>query len=50
MQDQLQEFLARQWPDADEIIVEGFAVIAGGYSQETYRFDCHVVRGGERTR
>lgn len=48
MQDQLQEFLARQWPDADEIIIEGFAVIAGGYSQETYRFDCHVVRGGER--
>lgn len=49
MQEQLQEFLARQWPDADEIRVDGLAVIAGGYSQETYRFDAHVVRGGQRT-
>lgn len=48
MQDRLQQFLARQWPDATEITIEGFAVIAGGYSEETFRFDAHVVRGGER--
>ena len=48
MQDQLQQFLARQWPDATEITIEGFAVIAGGYSEETFRFDAHIVRGGER--
>ncbi|MGI8927348.1 MAG: phosphotransferase family protein [Tepidiformaceae bacterium] len=49
MEEQLQAFLSRQWPDADEIAVEGFAVIAGGYSCETYRFDAHVERAGART-
>ena len=48
MQDQLRAYLARQWPDADEIEIDGFAVIAGGYSEETYRFDVHVHRGGQR--
>ncbi len=48
MREQLQEFLARQWPDADEIVVEEFAVIAGGYSRETFRFDAHVTRSGKR--
>jgi prepilin-type processing-associated H-X9-DG protein len=49
MEEQLREFLARQWPDADEIDIREFAVIAGGYSRETYRFDAHVRRGQEWT-
>jgi aminoglycoside phosphotransferase (APT) family kinase protein len=48
MQETLVQYLARQWPDADDIQVEGLAVIAGGYSRETFRFDAHVHRGGER--
>ena len=48
MQEALQQFLARQWPDADEITIEAFAVITGGYSEETYRFDACVARNGER--
>jgi aminoglycoside phosphotransferase (APT) family kinase protein len=43
----LREFIARQWPDAQVIEVKDFAVIAGGYSRETYRFDAHVNRGGK---
>ena len=49
MEDQLQQFLARQWPDADEIEIEEFAIIAGGYSRETYRFNVTVRRGTERS-
>lgn len=49
MQEALLQFLARQWPDA-EISVEEFAVIAGGYSRETFRFDAHVRRGNEARR
>lgn len=48
MEEKLQQFLARQWPDADRIEIEEFAVIAGGYSRETFRFNVHVHRGGER--
>ena len=48
MEVQLQEFLARQWPDADQIEIEEFAIIAGGYSRETYRFNACVRRGAER--
>ena len=33
-------------PDADEIVVEAFDAIPGGYSRETFRFDCRVRRGG----
>ncbi len=39
--DQLTHYLRSKWPDA-EVDVSDFAVIAGGYSQETYRFDAHV--------
>ncbi len=45
MEIQLQEFLARQWPDADLIEIEEFAIIAGGYSRETYRFNACISRG-----
>ncbi len=48
MQDRLRAYLERQWPDADQIEIESFAVIAGGYSEETYRFDVHVHRSGKR--
>lgn len=47
MEEQLRAYLARQWPDADEVEVCDFAVIAGGYSRETYRFDARVRRGQE---
>lgn len=47
MQDQLQQLLARHWPDAEVIEIKEFAIIAGGYSRETYRFDAHVKRGGQ---
>ena len=50
MDQQLAEFLKRQYPDADEIIIEGFAEIPGGYSRETYRFDACVRRGGTEER
>jgi aminoglycoside phosphotransferase (APT) family kinase protein len=45
MEEQLRAYLVRQWPDADEIDIREFAVIAGGYSRETYRFDARVRRG-----
>ena len=45
MQEQLTMFLKAQWPDA-EVMIEEFAIIAGGYSEETFRFDCRVRRGG----
>jgi len=43
--EQLAEFLKRQWPDADTISVENFEPIPGGYSRETFRFDARVRRG-----
>ncbi|OAI41334.1 hypothetical protein AYO38_03895 [bacterium SCGC AG-212-C10] len=46
MQDNVRNFLSSQWPGA-EISVSDFAVIAGGYSRETYRFDAKVVRAGQ---
>lgn len=48
MEEKLIQFLARQWPDADQIEIEEFAIIAGGYSRETYRFNACVRRGGDR--
>ncbi len=47
MKEALEEFIAGQWPDCESVRVEGFAVIAGGYSRETYRFDACVRRGGK---
>lgn len=47
MHDSLQELLAREWPDCESVEVKEFAIIAGGYSRETYRFDAHVKRGGK---
>ncbi|MCC7365076.1 MAG: phosphotransferase family protein [Dehalococcoidia bacterium] len=44
MQETLTHFLRSQWPDADEITIEDFAIISGGYSEETFRFDCRVRR------
>lgn len=46
MHEQLRQFLKAQWPDAEHVAVEDFAIIAGGYSEETFRFDCRVRRGG----
>ncbi|MEP6870584.1 MAG: phosphotransferase family protein [Anaerolineaceae bacterium] len=46
MEDKLKQYLERQWPDADEIEIEEFAIIAGGYSRETYRFNARVRRQG----
>jgi aminoglycoside phosphotransferase (APT) family kinase protein len=43
----LASYLAQQFPGA-EIEIEEFAVIAGGYSRETFRFDAHITRTGER--
>lgn len=48
MEQALVELLRREWPDADDIEVHGLAVIAGGYSRETFRFDAHIHRGGQR--
>ncbi len=47
MEERLQALLSREWPDAEAIEVKDFAVIAGGYSRETYRFDVHVKRNGK---
>jgi aminoglycoside phosphotransferase (APT) family kinase protein len=49
MEEQLRQFLARQWSDADEVEVHDLAVIAGGYSRETFRFDARVRRGASWT-
>ena len=40
MQEQLQQLIMRQWPDADEVIIDGFAVIAGGYSRGDLPLRC----------
>lgn len=50
MQEQLSAFLRRQWPDATEIAIEEFAVLTGGYSEETYRFDACIRRAGGEER
>ncbi|MGE5596384.1 MAG: phosphotransferase family protein [Hyphomicrobiales bacterium] len=50
MQEQLTAYLKRQWADADEIVIEDFAIIAGGYSEETFRFDARVRRGPNEER
>ncbi|MBI2767219.1 MAG: phosphotransferase family protein [Chloroflexi bacterium] len=47
MDKQVADLLRRQWPDADEIVIEEFCPIPGGYSRETYRFDCRVKRSGQ---
>lgn len=46
MNEQLVAFLRTQWPDAESIEIEQFSILTGGYSQETYRFDARVRRGG----
>jgi aminoglycoside phosphotransferase (APT) family kinase protein len=48
MEEGLKRVLHRHFPDAESIVVEELAVIAGGYSRETYRFDAHVHHRGER--
>lgn len=48
MQEALRAVLRRRFPDAEEIEVHDLAVIAGGYSRETFRFDCHLLRNGSR--
>ncbi|MEX2080683.1 MAG: phosphotransferase family protein [Dehalococcoidia bacterium] len=46
--EKLTHFLRAMWSDA-EVDIADFAVIAGGYSEETYRFDAKVRRGGTET-
>lgn len=48
MNEVLERFIREQWPDATAVEVSDFAVIAGGYSRQTFRFDCTVERGGTR--
>jgi aminoglycoside phosphotransferase (APT) family kinase protein len=50
MEELICECIRRHWTDVDSVEVEDFAVIAGGYSRETYRFEAHVHRGGTRHR
>jgi aminoglycoside phosphotransferase (APT) family kinase protein len=45
MQQQLADFLRTRFPDADDITIEHFDAIPGGFSRETFRFDAHVRRG-----
>lgn len=47
MEQALKQFLTRQWPDAETIEIKDYAILAGGYSRETYRFDAHVKRNGQ---
>ena len=47
MNEQLTQYLRRRFPDADEIVVEEFMAIPGGFSRETYRFDVRMRRGGK---
>ena len=47
MDDQLVQFLRRTFADADHVVIEELAVIPGGFSRETYRFDARVTRDGE---
>jgi len=48
MYEALRAVLRRRFADADEIEIHGLAVIAGGYSRETFRFDAHILRNGSR--
>jgi aminoglycoside phosphotransferase (APT) family kinase protein len=47
--DTLRDYLKKQWPDCDDVRVEGLRDVPGGWSKETHRFDAHVLRGGETT-
>lgn len=48
MYDALRAVLRRRFPDADDIEIHDVAVLAGGYSRQTFRFDAHLVRNGSR--
>jgi len=43
---QLERFIRSERPDARSVRIEDLRVIAGGYSQETYRCDCVIESGG----
>jgi len=45
--DRLRDYLKRQWSDWDDIHIEGFRDLAGGYSKRTYSFDAHLSKPGE---
>jgi aminoglycoside phosphotransferase (APT) family kinase protein len=46
MQEQLKAMVRRVVTDVDEVSIENFAAIAGGFSRETFRFDARVKRRG----
>ncbi len=46
MKDSLQQWLTREWADAESVEVTGVSPIPGGYSRETWRFDVKVCRSG----
>lgn len=50
MEQQFIDFLRRHFPDADEILIEGFDMIPGGFSRETFKFDARVRKGGSEER
>jgi aminoglycoside phosphotransferase (APT) family kinase protein len=47
MHEALVSVIKRNWPDVESVEIHELAVLAGGYSRETYRFDCTMKRGGE---
>ena len=49
MQQQLVDFLRARFPVADEITIEHFDAIPGGFSRETFRFDARVRHGRDDT-
>ncbi len=45
MIEQLTLHLRRHFGDCDDVVIEAFDAIPGGYSRETYRFDARIRRG-----
>jgi aminoglycoside phosphotransferase (APT) family kinase protein len=44
----LQDYLLKRWPDANAVSIEGLAEILGGYCKQTYSFDAHVTQGAAK--
>ena len=46
MEAQLERFIQQERPDAESVRIADFQLLAGGYSQETYRADAVITSGG----
>lgn len=45
----LNDYLRKQWPDCEEVSIEGLRDVPGGYSKRTYSFDARLTKKGGET-